>query len=200
MYTDANQHQSISNWPLRIRKLAKILATNVPTDETIVDEATTPTSEIVETNHEQVDKEEIQSEVEPPNVPPPLYFSLRSRQIPKIVALLTVIALCLVSTNDTKISIKPELLIVDLNSPAQLKCTIDIVGDDTIEWHHQLMGSGFIYEDDSGLTGITSSYSTSRGRLTRKLHMYSQSQRPHSCINYVNSLTYNLAKRMLLQT
>jgi hypothetical protein len=133
------------------KKIGEDSSNEVPNDETIVEEATTPTSEVIETNHEQADKEEIQSEAEPPNVPPPLYFSLRSRQIPKIVALLTVIALCLVSTNDTKIAIKPELLIVDLNSPAQLKCTIDIVGDDTIEWHHQLMGSGFIYEDDSGL-------------------------------------------------
>jgi hypothetical protein len=115
------------------KKIDEDSSNELPTDETAVEKATTPTSEIVETNNAQ-------SEVELPNAPPPLYFSLRSRQIPKIVALFTVIALCIVSTNDTKILIKPELLIVNLNSPAQLKCTIDIVGDDTTEWHHQLMG------------------------------------------------------------
>jgi hypothetical protein len=115
-----------------------------------------------ETETQEAEAPELPEEIDKPPEPPiaqeelkaepkgkgaPMFFSLRSRQIPKVLSLLPLLILMVAPPTSAKIQVIPQLSIVPRGSQLELRCITTVGENDNLEWHHKLMGQEETFEE-----------------------------------------------------
>jgi hypothetical protein len=77
------------------------------------------------------------------------FFSLRSRKIPKMLALIAMISIFTVLPGEAWIKVEPEVAIIRLNASIELRCATNLKNYDTIEWIHVTESHERIYTETS---------------------------------------------------